>query len=72
MRRYIKQLMKARGEGLPVKGYFYWSLMDNFEWQFGYSKRFGLVYVDYKTLERITKDSYDFYCDIINTDGSNL
>ncbi|MEG9430480.1 MAG: GH1 family beta-glucosidase [Christensenellaceae bacterium] len=72
MRRYIKQLMKARGEGLPVKGYFYWSLMDNFEWQFGYSKRFGLVYVDYKTLERITKDSYDFYYDIINTDGSNL
>ena len=46
---------------MPVRGYFVWSLLDNFEWSYGYSKRFGIVYVDYATLERVPKDSYRWY-----------
>jgi beta-glucosidase len=44
-----------------VAGYFVWSLLDNFEWALGYWKRFGLIYVDYPTLERIPKESYNWY-----------
>ena len=50
MKRHIERVKKM-AEKYPVKGYFYWSFTDNFEWAYGYSKRFGLVYVDYKTLE---------------------
>jgi beta-glucosidase len=46
---------------VPVRGYFVWSLLDNFEWAFGYSKRFGIVYVDFDTLERVPKTSYEWY-----------
>ena len=55
----------AIAEGVPVRGYFVWSLLDNFEWSLGYSKRFGLVYVDYPTLERVPKDSFYWYRDQI-------
>ena len=48
-----------------MKGYFVWSLLDNFEWSFGYSKRFGLVYVEYPTLERVPKQSFYWYRDFI-------
>ena len=48
---------QAIGDGVPVRGYFVWSLLDNFEWALGYSKRFGIVYVDYSTQERQVKDS---------------
>ncbi len=47
--------------GVPVHGYFVWSLLDNFEWAHGYAKRFGIVYVDYPTLERGPKASYHWY-----------
>jgi len=47
-----------------VRGYFLWTLMDNFEWTFGYGKRFGLVHVDYETLERRRKDSFQFYSEL--------
>ncbi|PUZ73249.1 hypothetical protein GQ55_2G458900 [Panicum hallii var. hallii] len=56
-RNYIKELKKAIDEGARVIGYFAWSLLDNFEWRLGYTSRFGLVYVDYKTLKRYPKDS---------------
>ena len=46
-------------------GYLYWSIMDNFEWAEGYDKRFGLVYVDYQTQQRIPKDSFYWYADVI-------
>jgi beta-glucosidase len=59
----------AIGEGVPLAGYFYWSLMDNFEWAWGYSKRFGLIYVDYPTQRRILKDSARFYGDVIARNG---
>ncbi|MGZ5287058.1 MAG: glycoside hydrolase family 1 protein, partial [Flavisolibacter sp.] len=55
--QYLEQVQKAKNEGVKVDGYFAWSFTDNFEWAEGYSKRFGLVYVDYETQKRIIKDS---------------
>jgi beta-glucosidase len=62
---YIDAMSQAIAAGAPVKGYFVWSLLDNFEWAHGYSKRFGLVYVDYPTLERVPKDSFYWYRDFL-------
>ncbi len=62
---HFAQAARAIAEGIPLKGYFVWSLMDNFEWAHGYSQRFGLVYVDYKTLARIPKTSAKWYSSII-------
>ena len=62
---YLDQLQRARGEGIPIQGYFYWSLLDNFEWAEGHGKRFGLVRVDFKTQTRRVKQSYYFYRDYI-------
>jgi len=56
-REYLAEVLRAKNEGVNVKGYFAWSLLDNFEWAEGYSRRFGLVYVDYPTQQRIVKDS---------------
>lgn len=60
-RQYLCQLHRAIGEGFPVRGFFAWSFMDNYEWAEGYSKRFGLVYVDYATRKRIPKLSAHWY-----------
>ncbi|MGK4422420.1 family 1 glycosylhydrolase, partial [Klebsiella pneumoniae] len=49
LRNYLTQLQRATAEGVPVRGYFLWSLLDNFEWADGYATRFGLVHVDYAT-----------------------
>lgn len=54
---YLAQVLKAKREGVPVSGYFVWSLLDNFEWAEGYDPRFGLIYVNFETQERIVKDS---------------
>jgi beta-glucosidase len=54
-------------DGVDLRGYFVWSLMDNFEWGFGYSKRFGIVRVDYDTLERLPKDSAAWYSELAAT-----
>jgi beta-glucosidase len=62
---YVDAVARAVADGAPVKGYFVWSMFDNFEWAQGYSKRFGLVYVDYPTLERVPKDSFYWYRDFI-------
>jgi beta-glucosidase len=62
---YIDAVGRAAAEGAPLKGYFVWSFLDNFEWAHGYSKRFGVVYVDYPTLERVPKDSFYWYRDLI-------
>ena len=55
---YLRSLKGAIDAGIDVRGYFQWSLLDNFEWAAGYSQRFGLVHVDFETLERTPKASY--------------
>lgn len=70
--RYLLALRQAVAEGIPVKGYLYWSILDNFEWFKGYDMRFGLVYVDYLTQKRVLKDSARFYREVISTNGGNL
>jgi beta-glucosidase len=64
--RHLTAIKRAMDEGISVHGYFLWSLLDNFEWAFGYSRRFGIVYVDYATLERVPKASYRWYRDYIS------
>lgn len=65
MRRHLVELARAIESGIPVTGYFAWSLMDNFEWSVGFSQRFGIVHVDYDTLKRTPKDSAYFYQQVI-------
>ncbi|MDO7880765.1 GH1 family beta-glucosidase [Antiquaquibacter soli] len=65
LEQHLGAILDAIDDGVPVHGYFYWSLMDNFEWAWGYDKRFGLVHVDYDTLERTPKDSANAYARII-------
>lgn len=61
LRSFLTQLQRATNEKVPVKGYFLWSLMDNFEWSSGFATRFGIVYVDYKTQQRIPKMSAAYF-----------
>lgn len=72
MARYLIELGKAVREGVPVRGYFYWSILDNFEWLQGYKDRFGLIFVDYPTQRRILKDSAHWYQNVIATRGGCL
>jgi beta-glucosidase len=65
LRNYLTQLQRATADGIPVNGYFLWSLMDNFEWADGYTNRFGLHYVEYATQKRTPKLSAAFYKDVI-------
>lgn len=70
--RYLGAMKRAVSEGVPVAGYFYWSVMDNFEWREGYKDRFGLIHVDYQTQKRTPKDSYFWYRNVIRTNGAHL
>ncbi len=63
--RYLDSLQTALDEGADIRGYFVWSLLDNFEWQFGYGKRFGIIYVDYESQVRVPKSSYAWYRQVI-------
>jgi beta-glucosidase len=65
LRNYLAQLQRATSEGVPVRGYFLWSLMDNFEWIYGFGKRFGVYHVDFKTQRRTPKLSASFYRDVV-------
>ncbi len=69
LRSYLTQLHRAVREGVPVKGYFCWSLMDNYEWADGYAYRFGIHYVDFKTQKRTPKLSAHFYREVIARNG---
>jgi beta-glucosidase len=71
-RRHLIELARAIQDGVDVRGYFHWSLLDNFEWAEGYKERFGLVYVDYPTGKRILKDSAYWYGRTIASHGENL
>jgi len=66
---YLTQLQRGVSEGVPVKGYFLWSLLDNYEWADGYSKRFGITYVDFATQKRTPKLSAKFYKNVIARNG---
>jgi beta-glucosidase len=70
--RYLRALRRAADEGVDVGGYFHWSLMDNFEWAEGYKQRFGMIYVDYLTQQRIPKDSAEWYRGVIAANGATL
>ena len=61
LRTHIAAVADARDQGVPMRGYMVWSLMDNFEWASGYEKRFGIVHVDYQSLKRTLKDSAHWY-----------
>lgn len=66
---HLAQVHHAISEGIPVTGYLVWSLMDNFEWAFGYRMRFGLIYVDFDNLKRTIKDSGEWYRKVIRENG---
>lgn len=66
---HFKEALKAINDGVNLQGYYVWSFMDNFEWSYGYNKRFGLIYIDYKTQRRIWKKSAYWYKDIIKNNG---
>jgi beta-glucosidase len=72
MTRYLREFKRAGADNIPINGYFYWSIMDNYEWAHGYRKRFGLIYVDYDTQIRTLKDSAYWYKDVIATNGAIL
>jgi beta-glucosidase len=72
LRNYLTQLQRATAEGVPVRGYFLWSLMDNFEWIFGFEKRFGLYRVDFETQARVPKLSAAFYRDVITRNAIGI
>lgn len=72
LQQYLSQYARAGGEGVELAGYFHWSLLDNFEWDRGYTQRFGLVHVDYATQMRILKDSARWYAKVIASNGAYL
>jgi beta-glucosidase len=65
MRAHLEALAQAIAAGVDVRGFFYWILLDNYEWDSGYDKRFGLVHVDYATQQRTLKDSAHWYRDFV-------
>ncbi|HEV8566209.1 MAG TPA: family 1 glycosylhydrolase, partial [Actinoplanes sp.] len=66
---HLRACHDAISRGVDLRGYFVWSLMDNCEWAGGYAKRFGIVYVDYRTQQRVAKDSARWYQDVIRRGG---
>jgi beta-glucosidase len=70
--RYLRELHRAILDGVPVQGYFQWSLMDNFEWAEGYKHRFGLIHVDFETQKRTLKESAQWYAEVIRGNGKSL
>jgi beta-glucosidase len=65
LQEYLKAAAQAVGHGVPLAGYYVWSLLDNFEWAHGYDKRFGIIHVDFESLERSLKDSAYWYQDFL-------
>ena len=69
LRNYHAQMQRAVADGVPIRGYFLWSLLDNYEWGSGYSLRFGITYIDYATQKRYPKLSYDYYREVIRANS---
>jgi len=72
LENHLKAIHDAIEQGVNLRGYYAWSLLDNYEWSHGYSKRFGIVHVNYETQERTIKDSGRFYSRVIETNGASL
>jgi beta-glucosidase len=72
LRKHILAVRDAIARGVKVEGYMVWSLLDNLEWSLGYSKRFGIVHVNFETQQRTPKDSARFYAEVIAANGANL
>jgi beta-glucosidase len=72
LREHLRAVYEAIEAGADVRGYFAWSLLDNFEWSMGYDSRFGIVRVDYETLERTPKQSGRWYSDVISKNGIGM
>jgi len=72
LRRYLQSFHAASRDGVPIRGYFQWSILDNFEWSEGYKERFGLIHVDYQTQKRTPKASYYWYQQLIRDHGRSL
>jgi beta-glucosidase len=72
LQRYLRELRRAADDGVEIGGYFVWSILDNFEWGEGYTKRFGLVHVDYETQKRTLKDSALWYKGVVASNGQTL
>ena len=72
LHRYLLELRRAAEDGVDIRGYFHWCVTDNFEWARGFTERFGMVYCDFETQERILKDSALWYRETIRTNGGNL
>lgn len=72
LRRHLLAARSAISQGVNLRGYFVWSLLDNFEWTHGYAKRFGIVGVDFPTQRRVLKESAKFYADVIRSNGASL
>ncbi|HYS53140.1 MAG TPA: GH1 family beta-glucosidase [Thermoanaerobaculia bacterium] len=72
LRKHIRAAREAMQHGVDLRGYFVWSLLDNFEWALGYSKRFGIIHVDFQTQKRTLKRSAHFYKDVIRARGGGL
>jgi beta-glucosidase len=70
VQEHLRAARRAMAAGVPLDGYFVWSLMDNFEWERGYSQRFGVVWVDYETQRRIPKDSALWYRRVIESNSA--
>jgi beta-glucosidase len=68
---HLTQAIKAIQAGVNLKGYFVWSLMDNFEWDKGYAMRFGITYIDFVSLKRTLKASAKWYSQVIGNNGFN-
>ena len=67
LQRHIGKMTDAKKDGTDIAGYLVWTFLDNFEWTYGYSKRFGLVHVDFSTQKRTPKDSFYWYRDFLKT-----
>jgi beta-glucosidase len=72
LRKHLRAVHTAIGQGADVRGYLAWSLFDNLEWAHGFTKRFGLVHVDYQTLRRTPKTSAQFFSRMIASNGAAL
>ena len=70
--KYLSEARRAILDGVQIKGYFYWTMLDNFEWAEGFDQRFGLIYVDFQSQQRILKDSAHWYREIIESNGRKL